>query len=192
MDDEGASRMATINARLGVLVWGRRAFNREIGGFDPAQWAAKLSEAQAMGHQLGNEDSSRHAPGFVAAVCIRDRWDDMTLAQREWCVDRVCAEVMRHADPADEATRVPNDTMAADRACAFSLATLLRKPLDPTRTEQVKAAFAAALTHPLEEVRSYSTWSIDDTVWAADRALALRCVNAISAEACDYRQGTLR
>ena len=183
MVDEGASRLAATNARLGVLLWGIQAFRRETGKYDPSQWAARLADAQAMNCEAGDEDSSRHAPGFVAAVCIRDRWDDMTSAQRDWCVDRVCAEVMRHADGADYTERVRNTRMAADRACAFVLATLLDKPLDSTRTERVKAALAAALTHPVEQVRSYATWSIDDTVWAADRGLALRCVNAIAAEA---------
>ncbi len=183
MVDEGASRFAAVNARLGVLMWGVQAFGRETGKYDAAQWGAKLAEAQAMDRQAVDEDGSRHAPGFVAAVCIRDRWDDMTSAQRGWCVDRVCAEVMRHAADADRMERVQHNPMAADRACAFALATLLRKPLDPTRTERVKTALAAAVTHPVEQVRSYATWSIDDTVWAADRALALRCVNAIAAEA---------
>ena len=182
MVDEGASRLAPMKARLGVLMWGLQAFRRETGKYDPAQWVEKLSEAQAMDRQAEDEDSSRHAPGFVASVCIRDRWDDMTSAQRDWCVDRVCAEVMRHAD-ADHTERGHNNPMAADRACAFVLATLLRKPLDSTRTERLKTAFAAALTHPAEQVRSYATWSIDDTVWAADRTLALRCVNAIATEA---------
>ena len=181
--DESTSRLATMNARLSLLTWGRQAFRRETGKYDPSQWAARLSEAQAMDGQAEDEDGSRHAPGFVAAVCIRDHWSDMTPAQRDWCANRVCAEVMRHADAADHTKLVQNDPMGADRACAFVLATLLRKPLDPTRTERVKTAFAAALTHPVEQVRSYATWSIDDNVWAADRALALRCVNAIAAEA---------
>ena len=183
MVDEGASRLAAMNARLGVLMWGIQVFRAETGKYDPTQWAAKLAEGQAMDRQAEDEHSSRHAPGFVAAVCIRDHCDDMTSAQRDWCVDEVCAEVMRHADDADYTARVQNNSMAADRACAFVLATLLRKPLDPTRTERVKTAFAAAVTHPVEQVRSYATSSIDDTVWAANRALALRCVNAIAAEA---------
>ena len=182
MVDESSFRLAAVNARLGVLMWGVQAFRREAGKYDPALWAAKLSEAQVMDRQADDEDG-RHAPGFVAVVCIRDHWDDMTSAQRDWCVDEVCTEVMRHAAHADRMQRVQNNPMAADRACAFVLATLLRKPLDPTRTERVKTAFAAALTHPVKEVRSYATWSIDDTVWAADRAFALRCVNAIAAEA---------
>ena len=187
--DERTSDAAATNARLGVLMWGIQAFRREVGKYNPAQWAAKLADAQPMDDQAEADDPSRHGPGVVAAVCIRDRWDDMTSAQRDWCVDRACAEVMRHAD---DTTRIQNNPMAADRACAFVLATLLRKPLDPTRTERVKTAFAAALTHPVEQVRWYATWSIDDTVWAADRALALRCVNAIATEAgiIDKAQGT--
>ena len=180
---QGASRLAAMNARLGMLMWGLQAFRRETGKYDPAQWAAKLAEVQAMDCEAEDEHNTRHALGFVAAVCIRDRWDDMTAAQRDWCVDKVCAEVMRHADDAEYTTRFQNNPMAADRACAFMLATLLRKPLDQTRTERVKTAFAAALTHPVEQVQWHATWSIDDTVWAADRALAVRCVNAIATKA---------
>ena len=183
MVDEGASRLAATNARLGMLMWGIQAFRRETSKYEPAHWAAKLAEAQAMDCEGEDEDPSRHAPGFVGAVCMRDRWDDMTSVQIDWCVDRVCAEVMRYADDSGYMERVQNNRVAADRACAVVLAMLLRKPLDPTRTERVKTAFAVALTHPVEQVRSYATWSIDDTVWAADRALALRCVNAIAAEA---------
>ena len=183
MIDEGASRLAAMSARLGVRMWGIHAFDRETGKYDPAQWPAKLAQARAMDCETEDEDASRHAPGFVAAVCIRDRWDDMTAPQRDWCVDRVCAEVMRHADDADHTARIQNNPMAADRACAFVLATLLREPLDSTRIERVRTAFAAALTHPVDEVRSYATRSVDDTVWVTDRALGLRCVNAIAAEA---------
>lgn len=183
MVDESASRMVVVNARLGLLMWGIQAFRRETGKYDPEQWTARLAEAQAMDREAAEEDGSRHGPYFVAAVCIRDHWEDMTAAQQDWCVDTVCAEVMRHADDADHIERVQNNPMAADRACAFVLPTVLGKPLDPRRAERVKAAFVAALTHPVEQVQSYATWSIDDTIWATDRALALRCLNAIAAEA---------
>ncbi len=183
MVDEGASRLATMNARMGVLMWGVQAFRRETGKYDPSQWAAKLAEARAMDREAGQKDGSRHAPGFVAAVCIRDHWDDMTGAQREWCADTVCAEVLRHADGADDVERVQNNPMAADRACAFVLPQLLGKLLDPARREQVQTAFTAAITHPVEQVQWSATWSIDENLWATDRALAIRCVNAIATEA---------
>ncbi|MCU1347709.1 MAG: hypothetical protein JWO56_739, partial [Acidobacteria bacterium] len=126
---------------------------------------------------------TRSAPGFIAAVCIRDHWDDMTQPQREWCVDTICAEVLRHADDDNPMGRVQRNPMAADRACASVLAALLRRPMDPARADRVKTAFAAAFTHPVDEVRLYATAGIDENAWAADRALALRCLNAIATEA---------
>jgi hypothetical protein len=41
----------------------------------------------------------------------------------------------------------------------------------------------AAITHPIDEVRWYATASIDEKFWAADRAVAMRCVNAAATEA---------
>jgi len=181
--DEGASRLAATNARIGLLRWGRHAFGRETGKCDPSEWATRLAEAQAMTVDDEDDLGSRNAPGTVAAVCVRDRWDEMTQAQREWCIDTICSEVLQHADDTDRMERMQKNPMAADRHCAFVLATLLRKPTDAARSERVKAAFAAALMHPVEEVRSYATWSIEDSVWAADRALVLRCLNAIATEA---------
>jgi hypothetical protein len=107
----------------------------------------------------------------------------MTQPQREWCVDTMCSEVLRHADDNDPMERMQKNPMAADRACASVLASLLRKPMDQARADRVKTALAAAFTHPVDEVRSYATGAIDEGVWAADRPLALRCLNAIAAEA---------
>jgi hypothetical protein len=183
MVDESASRMAVLNARLGLLMWGIHAFRRESGKYDPEKWTVKLTEAQAMGREMAEEDVSRHGPGFVAAVCIRDHWDGMTSSQQDWCVDTVYSEVMRYAEMADHTERIQNNHMSADRPCAFILLTLLRKPLNPTYTERVKNAFISALTHPVEQVQSYATWSVDDEVWMSDRALALRIINAIATEA---------
>ena len=183
MVDESALRLANVSVRLGLLMWGLQAFKRDTGKYDPSQWAAKLAEAQTMDREAGQEDGSYPAPGLVAAVCIRDRWEDMVLEQRHWCVDTVCAEVMRHADDIGDMERVQNNPMAADRACAFVLPLLLSRPLDAPRMDRVKTALAAALTHPVEQVRWYATWSIDENVWATDRALALHCINAIAAEA---------
>jgi hypothetical protein len=183
MVDENASRLTALNIRLGVLMWALKVFEREADRYDPSQWATKLAEAQAMDREAGLEDGSSHAPGIVAAVCVRDHWEEMSSAQREWCVDAVCAEVLRHADTIDHMEHVQKTSMAADRSCALVLVTLLRKELDPARRCRVKTALAAAITHPVDEVRKYATWSIDADVWRSDRCLAMRCINAIATEA---------
>jgi len=183
MVDEGAERTNVMNARLGVFMWGLQAFKRESEKYDPAQWAAQLAAAQAMDRKADDQDVSRHGPGFVAAACIRDHWDEMSEEQQGWCVDVVSSEVLRHVDDADDMERMQRNSMAADRPAAFVLALLLGKPLPQAQMQRVRDAFAAALTHPNDEVRWYATWSIDETIWATDRALALRCVNAIATEA---------
>lgn len=191
MVDEGSSRSAALNARFGLLMWGHGVFHHDVEKHDPALWAGKLSEAQSMEPLTSEENGSRHAPGIIAAVCIRDRWDEMSSEQRDWCVDLVCTEVLRHADSIDSMECVQKNTWSADRACSYVLASLVHKPLDSTRTEQVKTAFVAALTHPIDQVRMYATWSIDETVWAAYGEFALRCVNAIATEAAiiDKKRG---
>lgn len=181
--DEGAQRFAAMNARLGILVWGLAAFQREAEKYDSAQWEAKLTEARAIDREVDYQDGSGHGPGHVAAVCVRDHWDEMTDEQRDWCVSVVCSEVLRHADNWNQTARVQRYSMAADRSCAFVLASLLCRPLSDDQRQRTRKAFAAAITHPVDEVRTYLTWGIDDTVWASDRPLALRCVNAIATEA---------
>ena len=183
MVDEGTSHLDAMSARLSVLRWGIEAFWPANGACAPSQWAGRLAEAQAMDREVEQEDGSQHAPGLVAAVCIRDHWSDLSPAQKGWCVDAACGEVLRHASAIDWMERMRRNPTAADRACAFVLAKLLRKPLDQVRAERVKIAFVAAFTHPVLEVQSFATWSIDETVWTTDRAFALRCVNAIATEA---------
>lgn len=183
MVDEVDSRLAKLNARSGVLMWGVLAFKRDTAKYDPSQWTSMLNEAQSLDRELSHEDISRHAPGFVAATCIRDRWDEMTTEQRAWCVETVCAAIFKHADDSDHLERAQRNSLAADRPAAFVLPLLLRKSLDIASMDRVRAAFAVALTHPVEEVQWYAACSIDEGVWATDRALALRCVNAIAAEA---------
>lgn len=183
MVDEGAVRFAAMNARLGVFVWDLQAFKRENEKYDPSQWAANLDEARAIDLETDEQDGSRNGPGFVAGVCIRDHWDEMSSDQRDWCVDVVYSEVLRYAEQSDHVERMQRNSMAANRPCAFVLTLLLGKALPEPQMLRVRQAFAAALTHPVDEVRMYATWSIDEKLWTADRAIALRCVNAIATEA---------
>lgn len=182
MVNENATQFAGVNARLSIFMWGLNAFQREYDEHDASQWAAKLEEARTMGHETDHY-GTHHAPGFIAAVCIRDHWDDMSPAQQDWCVDIVCSEVMRDADQWNELERVQRNSMSADRASALVLATLLGKGLPGTQMQQIQQAFAAALTHPIDEVQLYAAYGIDEKFWAANHSVALRCVNAIAAEA---------
>ncbi|CAM2160217.1 ATP-binding protein [Paraburkholderia tropica] len=181
--DESTKKMDEMNARLGVYMWGLQIFQREAGSADPARWREKLASATGMDNAVEHSDNSRNAPGFVAAVCVRDHWDEMLPDEKAWCIDVTCAEISRHADQWGTINRAQRFSMLADRPCAFVMPLLLSKPLTEAQTPRVRQAFVAALTHPIEEVRWYAICGINDKVWAANSALALRAVNAIATEA---------
>jgi hypothetical protein len=187
MVDGSAARFAAMNERLGLALWGSKVFEGDLGqGYDPSQWRERLAQARAMDFTGLDEMESRMSgkgPGLVAAVCVRDHWAEMSQEEREWCVSGVCAEIMETADIWDEMQRMQRNPMDSDRACAFVVPLLLGKDLSGAQTMAVRQAFAAALTHPTEEVRWHAIHGIGRNLWGIDRSLALRCVNALAVEA---------
>lgn len=181
--DEHTKKFGDMNARLGVYNWGLQIFRRDSDSADPAQWREKLASAQDMDRAAEHPDNSRNAPGFVAAVCVRDHWEEMSPQEQDWCSDVICSEISRHADEWGTIDRVQRFSMLADRPCAFVVSLLLSNPLTEAQTLRVRQAFIAALTHPINEVRWYATWGINDAFWAANPTVALRSVNAIATEA---------
>jgi len=181
--DESTRSLGQMNTRLGVHMWGLKTFRREAESADSERWREMLASAKGMDRIAEYPDNSRNAPGFVAAVCARDHWDELSPEEREWCIDVICSEISRHADQWGTIDRVQRFSMLADRPCAFVVPLLLSKPLTETQTPRVRQAFIAALTHPINEVSWYATWGISDSFWAANPALALRSANAIATEA---------
>ena len=76
------------------------SFQREAGSAKTtAQWREKLASAKEMDRTAEHPDNSLNAfPGFVAAVCVRNHWDEMSPEEKEWCIDVICSEIARHAD----------------------------------------------------------------------------------------------
>jgi hypothetical protein len=136
-----------------------------------------------MDRETEQDYGSRNGPGFVAAVCVRDHWYEMSIDEQEWCVEVVCSEILRQSDHWDHFERMQQNPMAADRPSAFVVSLLLSKPLTEPQMVCVRRAFVTALTHPIEQVQWYATWGIDEQFWALYPIVALRCVNAIATEA---------
>lgn len=181
--EESAKDTEETNVRLGIYNWGLQIFQYKPGSAEPAQWRKILSGAQEMDRTNEYPDSSRNAPGFAAAVCVRDHWEEMSPQERDWCIDVICSEISRYADSCGTINRMQRFSMQADRPCAFVVPLLLYKPLTQSQTPRVRLAFITAITHPIDEVRWYATRGIDDQFWTANPDLALLTVNAISTEA---------
>ena len=181
--DESTRSLSEMNARLGVYMWGSQTFQHKVDSVDPTRWREMLASVKDMDRNAEYPDNSSNAPGFVAAVCVRDHWDEMMPEEKEWCIDVICSEISRYADHWGAIDRLQRFSMLADRPCAFVVSLLLSKVLTETQTPRVRQAFITAVTHPIDEIRSYATWGIDNKFWAANPVFALRAVNAIATEA---------
>lgn len=192
MVEQGAAQFQTMNARLGLLMWGRKVYGREENAaYDPGRWKQRLQEARAAGDDDGSGgglDLGRGGPGYVAAVCVRDHWEEMAGDERNWCVDVVCLEVERQGNLWNQFARVQRYDMSADRPCAWVVSLLLGKSLPEAQRSRVGQILVVALTHAIDEVRWYGASGIGRHLWASNRELALRCVNALAAEATLVQQ----
>jgi hypothetical protein len=73
--------------------------------------------------------------------------------------------------------------MAPDRACAWVLPLVLDKSLTETQRSHVQEALAAAVTHPITEVRWHTVLGVSNCLPRADHAFSKRCINALAMEA---------
>jgi hypothetical protein len=192
MVDRSDAQFQAMNARLGLLMWGLKVFGHEESTtYDPAQWRERLQEARAngFGDASGDEhDLGQGGPGFIAAVCIRDHWEEMSSDERDWCVGVVCSEVEREGDNWNRFARMQRFGMSADRPCAWVLPLLLGKSLGDAQGSRVRRVLVIALTHAIDEVRWHAAWGVGRNLWEIDRELTLRCVNALATEAILVQQ----
>jgi len=185
MVDRNAPIYARTQSQMGLMMWAYRVFKREIEPSHPDESRVKLAAAMSFEEASPGDpmaDIVSGAPALVAAVCVRDCWRDLSDAEREWCIERVCSAVLASADNWDRLAGAQRFDMSPDRSCAWSLSALVAKDLSPRLRARVEEAFIAALTHPVEEVSWYATWGAAE-LWPENRELTCRCVYAIAMEA---------
>lgn len=176
-----------LNLRLTISLWGSKTFRHEDDAtYKPSEWKERLQEARSLEELDANvfdPDPGRGGPGYVAAVCIRDHWDELTDDEKSWCVDSVCTAISRESDHWSHLARIQRYEDAANRPSAWVVSLLVSKSLLEAEQARVREAFVVALTHPVDEVRSYAAFGVGDNLWKTDRELALRCAKAFAFEA---------
>lgn len=194
MVDKSAIQLQAWKASLSLLMWGIKVFGHEDERtYDPAQWRERLQEAMAVGDVSENAEEyepGRGGLGFIAAVCVRDHWDEMSGDERAWCVNLICSEVERDANNWNHIVRVQRSGMESDRPCAWALPLLLGKPLEEASRSRVLHILVVSITHPINEVCWYATSGVGSHLWRGERELALRCVNVLATEATLVQQAT--
>jgi tRNA A37 threonylcarbamoyladenosine biosynthesis protein TsaE len=184
MVERSASAQQELQGRMRLQNWGLKGFSHELDVTAAAQWGKYLEDAIALAPAEGEQANmlAAGAPAFVAAVCVRDHWEEMILEQQSWCAEVVADAVLQTANQWNRTDRVQILSMAPDRPCAYVIAGVANKECTGAVRSVVEAAFVAAVTHPVNEVRSHALQGVADLLSGPNPTLAKQCIYALAAE----------
>lgn len=188
--DRNAEQLAQQTADLPLLNWGLSAWRRDLKP-DSKSWRAILStaiarDAEVQENSKDNDeqfDFMRGGVEFIAAVCVRDHWDDLDSDERSWCTMKLIAEIDRYTESDDYAILQSRGSMFPDRAAAYALSRVAREQGVDDVDEHVVAAIATALTHPVFEINEYAADGIGFYLGEANEVFAMRCAGALAKRA---------
>ena len=179
--DESAQTNEPLGTSIGLLDWGLAEWERRQQDGDGMTWPTALSQAKELQHnQRPATDFDQNAVGYVAALCIRDHWHEMSADDQQWCLDTVAAEVERECDSVDHMVRVSNDRIKADRPAAFILPMVLSMEPDDV---QVLTGVARSITHASHQVKVWCAEGAHLYLATAHEELLMRCAGAFAMSA---------
>ena len=183
--DRHAPVRARQEADLGLLFWGRSAWERDQSkGVDITTWQTRLNEAQERDNELPEaDDFARGGPAFVAAVCVRDHWKELRSEDRECCITKLIDEIERDCDSDDDTVRHARGLMRPDRAAAYVLPWVLSHTPLAGSEPRLREALAKALTHSVSEVVAYAAEGVGYYLQGDSQDFAMRCVGALARQA---------
>ena len=80
--------------------WGLKRWRRDSGDGDKMSWRQALTSARDCAYP-GIESEwlliTNNGISVVAAVCVRDHWEEMSCDERRWCTNTLADEVGRTA-----------------------------------------------------------------------------------------------
>lgn len=185
MVDRTNEAYSEFNRDISLLMWGMGIFERNNKtSARPDEWREKLKIAlQIVGgieETIGGIDKSSSAKAYVAAVCIRDHWVELTPDEQEWCLALTCDVINARCDETDQIASIQRYSMSGDRPAAFVVSALCVAQIPDSQKQRALRALAQALTHGIDEVGEYAAIGASEHLWGDASALASRCVNALA------------
>lgn len=179
--EKSAPALKQNEQAVGILVWGVSVFEgRDLDKFNPDHWHEMLEKVQQLRHEKQNQESPEFSLysgglGYVAAVCVRDHWSQLSDDKKQWCREFLLSEIVADKDTENESIRIQRGSMSGAVAAAKVLPLLLDDTDDLTR-KKVREAIAAALTHNVEELRQHAAAAVGLYLWQRDTDAASACI----------------
>lgn len=157
-------------------------------------WRAALDEARNVEHAAEQEsDDNRIDQRYlrvlasVAACVVRDHGTDLKPDEATWCLRQIFDAVEDNADSTEDTVRMGRFRIHGSRLAAAVLPLLLDICL-PDEASRVRTAIATALTHAVEEVRSYAVEGVRAWLWERHRLFAEYCFDGMLSYAAKRRE----
>lgn len=183
--EDQVPKTAFLNAVSALFVWGEGIFNRTGKATnDPTLWRDRIKEVKAL---VANHDQNEEemmlklmyaAEAYIAAACIRDHWDEMSIEEKEWAAIAVFNSIEDDADETEFLSIRAHNSFEASRPAAFIVFALWGKELPEPIRERLLPAMSCAVIHAVEETSACAFRGVSTYLWASDRALSLTCLNA--------------
>ncbi len=173
--------------RMGLFVWGLGVFTGDnLNSNPPALWREKLAAVRALPPEENDTPPMLHFSGgtHIAAVCLRDHWEELSADERDWCIETVCVKI----EARDESGLLPysrvtqTDSLAP---CALIIPFLLARDHEAARVSRLLRCLSRLILHPTGDVSHFAAHGIGLFLLPVNRALALSCVAAMLAHATE-------
>lgn len=181
--DRGSGERWQFETSISLLDWGMQQWTSGPEQSNREPWWVVLARARDIhgSERLeGPMGFANSGPGIVAAVCVRNHWEDLGADDRRWCLDTLMAEVERDSDDHTLVIQVTNNPMNADRYGAYVLPMLLAQhPGDTT----ILKAIGRALTHPSTQVSLWAAEGVSEYLGSEHNDVMMACAGVIAMQA---------
>lgn len=168
--------------RTEIFLWGRKVFEgSEPEMYRPEAWRDKLTAVRGI-PTSGEEDSLNLLDGaggiHIAAVCLRDHWDEMDDEERAWCGNAICTE-MESLTQRGAMTSGMLALSGGVSPAAQLISMLLARSPDPSLRLRAKRNLSTALFHAERQLALSAAYGIGAYLFSVDRAQALSYAGAL-------------
>ena len=160
--------------------WGRSRWTGRSENENTESWQSILTSVKNIPQKSASsylEKFLAAGPSIVAAVCVRDHWEDVADDDRQWCINTLTADVEHNGGGEYHPGHISLDPTSLDGHAAYVLPKILA--CDPGNVN-ILWAVAQAITHPSPQFSLMASMGVAEYLRAEHRNLVLRCAGTVA------------
>lgn len=167
--------------RIGLFMWGVCVFERrDPKKYPPEQWREKLTTVRSLPAESEDESSILYKNGShqIAAVCLRDHWDDLTPEENAWCVEQILSEVER-LQGMNHFMRISASVMDSIGPCTFIVPLIAAKNRDASDIPRLLRCLTIIITSGEEDISRWAGLGLGKYLFATNRDMTFSVLGGL-------------